>query len=123
MECLRLRVQDIDFGGNQIIVRDGKGGKDRRTMLPASLKPALEEHLRQVKAVHDQDLAEDFGRVQMPDALDRKYPTTMIYPVCSTRVARGSEPRRRPLSRLMQSVYADGSGSHAGRKSADMSAR
>ena len=74
MECLRLRVQDIDFGSNQVIVRDGKGGKDRRTMLPASLRPVLEEHLCQVKAVHERDLAEGFGRVQMPDALDRKYP-------------------------------------------------
>jgi integron integrase len=74
MECLQLRVQEIDFDRDQIIVWDGKGAKDRRTMLPVTLKPALEEHLRQVRAMHEQDLAEGFGRVQMPDALDRKFP-------------------------------------------------
>ncbi|HWT79612.1 MAG TPA: integron integrase [Candidatus Methylomirabilis sp.] len=74
MECLRLRVQDIDFERNQVMVRDGKGSKDRRTMLPASLKSSLQEHLRRVKAIHERDLADGWGRVQMPDALDRKYP-------------------------------------------------
>lgn len=74
MECLRLRVQDIDFARNEITVRDGKGAKDRITMLPESLKKSLQEHLRKVKAIHERDLAEGWGRVQMPDALDRKYP-------------------------------------------------
>jgi integron integrase len=74
MECLRLRVQDIDFSRNEILVRDGKGAKDRITMLPESLKAALQEHLRAVKAVHEKDLADGWGRVPMPDALDRKYP-------------------------------------------------
>jgi integron integrase len=74
MECLRLRVQDVDFARNEILVRDGKGGKDRVTMLPKSLKEPLEEHLRRVKAVHQKDLAEGWGRVPLPDALDRKYP-------------------------------------------------
>ena len=74
MECLRLRVQDIDFSRNEILVRDGKGAKDRITMLPELLKKPLQDHLRQVKAIHDKDLAEGWGRVQMPDALDRKYP-------------------------------------------------
>jgi integron integrase len=74
MECLRLRVQDIDFERNEIMVRDGKGAKDRRTMLPASLKSPLQDHLRRVKAIHEGDLADGWGRVQMPDALDRKYP-------------------------------------------------
>ena len=73
MECLRLRVQDIDFARNEITVRNGKGAKDRVTMLPASLKATLQEHLRRVKAVHEKDLREGWGRVQMPDALDRKY--------------------------------------------------
>jgi integron integrase len=73
MECLGLRVQDIDFDGNQITVRDGKGSKDRRTMLPQSVKAPLRRHLRHVKIVHDGDLADGYGRVMMPNALDRKY--------------------------------------------------
>jgi integron integrase len=74
MECLRLRVQDIDFSRNEILVRDGKGAKDRITMLPVSLKAPLQEHLKKVKAIHEKDLAEGWGRVQLPDAVDRKYP-------------------------------------------------
>jgi integron integrase len=74
MECLRLRVQDIDFARNEILVRDGKGAKDRITMLPESVKMALPKHLRTVKAVHEKDLKEGWGCVQMPNALDRKYP-------------------------------------------------
>lgn len=73
-ECLRLRVQDVDFGANEILVRDGKGGKDRVTMLPQSLKGPLRMQLRQAKAVHDRDLAAGWGRVTLPGALDRKYP-------------------------------------------------
>lgn len=74
MECLRLRVQDIDFSRNEILVRDGKGAKDRITMLPESTKVLLQDHLKQVKAVHQKDVAEGWGRVQLPHALDRKYP-------------------------------------------------
>lgn len=72
-ECLRLRVQDIDFARNELTVRDGKGGKDRRTILPASLAPPLKQHLRRVRAIHEHDLAEGWGRVALPGALDRKY--------------------------------------------------
>jgi integron integrase len=74
MECLQLRVQEIDFQRGEIVVRDGKGGKDRRSMLPKSLAQPLQEHLRKVKSVHERDLAAGWGRVAMPDALDRKYP-------------------------------------------------
>ncbi len=74
MECLRLRVQDVDFGRSEITIRDGKGAKDRMTMLPESLKSQLQDHLQKVKKIHEKDLAEGWGRVQMPDALDRKYP-------------------------------------------------
>jgi integron integrase len=73
MECLRLRVQDIDFGQNQILVHDGKGSKDRVTMLPASLKTLLRQHLETVKTIHERDILDGCGRVQMPNALDRKY--------------------------------------------------
>jgi integron integrase len=74
MECLRLRVQDIDSSRHEVLVRDGKGAKDRITMLPASLTIPLQEHLKRVKAIHERDVAEGWGRVQMPTALDRKYP-------------------------------------------------
>ncbi len=73
-ECVRLRVQDIDFGGRQIMVRHGKGGKDRVTMLPQSAEGPLRLQLRKVKAIHQADLAEGWGKVPIPDALDRKYP-------------------------------------------------
>ena len=74
MECLRLRVQDIDFSRNEILVRDGKGAKDRITMLPESLNAPLQAHLKKVEAIHEKDLANGWGRVLLPDALDRKYP-------------------------------------------------
>lgn len=74
MECLRLRIQDIDFSRNEIIVHDGKGAKDRITMLPESLKRALQDHLKKVKMVHERDLAYGWGRVLLPNALERKYP-------------------------------------------------
>jgi integron integrase len=74
MECLRLRVQDVDFGQNVITVRDGKGFQDRVTMLPELLKKPLQDQLRKTKAIHEKDLSVGWGRVQMPYALDRKYP-------------------------------------------------
>jgi len=74
MECLHLRVQDLDFSGRELLVRDGKGGKDRRTMLPQSLVPALREHLTHVKKVHEKDLNDGWGRVVLPGALELKYP-------------------------------------------------
>ncbi len=75
MECLRLRVQEVDFGANQITVRDGKGNKDRITLLPHAVKGPLQEHLKRVRAIHERDLQEGWGRVSLPDALVRKYPT------------------------------------------------
>jgi integron integrase len=74
MECLRLRVQDIDFEKRELHIRDGKGAKDRRSMLPSSLAQPLLEHLHRVKELHNKDLADGWGRVQLPDALERKYP-------------------------------------------------
>ncbi|TKB76163.1 MAG: integron integrase [Nitrospira sp.] len=74
MECLRLRVQDIDCSRNEILVRDGKGAKDRVTMLPESSKVPLQDHLKKVKAVHQKDMADGWGCVLLPNALDRKYP-------------------------------------------------
>ena len=74
MECLRLRVKDLDFAYHTITVRDGKGEKDRITVLPESLVAPLQKHLQQVKRLHEQDLAQGYGAVYLPDALARKYP-------------------------------------------------
>ncbi len=74
MECLRLRVKDIDFGMNQIMVRDGKGKIDRVTILPDSVKQDLQMHLKHVKTIHENDLSQGYGRVYLPYALTRKYP-------------------------------------------------
>lgn len=74
LECLRLRVKDIDFASREILVRDGKGAKDRVTMLPASLTEPLQRHLERVRELHGEDLAAGYGSVYLPFALDRKYP-------------------------------------------------
>ena len=74
MEALRLRVKDVDFTRKEILVRDGKGFKDRVTMLPAALAAPLAEHLERVKALHGRDLAAGRGAVYLPYALERKYP-------------------------------------------------
>lgn len=73
MECLRLRVKDVDFDRREITVRHGKGGKDRRTVLPLVLVEPLRTQLAEAQRIHQRDLAAGFGRVWMPDALARKY--------------------------------------------------
>jgi integron integrase len=73
MECVRLRVKDVDFGYAHITVRDGKGAKDRVTMLPVNIAAPLQRHLAKVKAQHEQDLEDGFGEVYLPTALERKY--------------------------------------------------
>lgn len=78
MECLRLRVKDIDFENNQILIRDAKGIKDRITVLPDILKPSLREYLERVKLVHQNDVAKGYGRVYLPYALERKYPNASL---------------------------------------------
>ena len=74
MECLRLRVKDIDFGSNYILVRDAKGMKDRVTVMPENLKASLSDHLERVRLLHKDDLAKGYGSVYLPYALERKYP-------------------------------------------------
>ncbi len=74
MECLRLRIKDIDFERNEITIRDGKGGKDRVTMLPNALKEELQACIRHGRLLHDYDLKEGYGEVSLPHALARKYP-------------------------------------------------
>ena len=74
MECMRLRVKDVDFGHRQIIVRDTKGGKDRLTILPDSVIESLRAQLAMAKQLHEQDLDNGYGTVYLPYALERKYP-------------------------------------------------
>jgi integron integrase len=74
LECCHLRVQDIDFGANQIVIRSGKGDKDRLTMLPGIAKTDLARHLETARAQHQDDLAVGAGWVELPSALLRKYP-------------------------------------------------
>ena len=102
MECLRLRVKDIDFELRQITVRDGKGANDRVTMLPQLVVPFLEDHLVHVRALHEQDLAHGYGCVYLPDALERKYPNACTewgwqYVFPSNRIAK--DPRSGVLRR------------------------
>ena len=101
-ECLELRVKDLDFDRQQIVVRRGKGQKDRRTMLPVAVRERLQAHLRDVKRQHGQDLAHGMGRVILPFALDRKYPNAstdwawqFVFP--ASRMCR--DPRWGPASR------------------------
>jgi integron integrase len=74
MECVRLRVQDVDFRYHQIVVRDGKGQKDRVVPLPERLEEPLQTHLQAVRGLHEQDLAQGYGEAFLPDALARKWP-------------------------------------------------
>src|ERR1044071_3461938 len=74
MECVRLRVKDLDFGYARITVRDAKSGRDRVTMLPVKTDALVQVHLQKIKIQHEQDLADGFGEVWLPNALARKYP-------------------------------------------------
>jgi integron integrase len=102
LECARLRVQDVDFSMNQIVVRDGKGAKDRVTVLPAVAKEMLAQHLRRVKRQHDADLAGAAGWVELPWALARKYPNAgrewpwqWVFPATRLYFDRATGQRRR----------------------------
>ena len=79
-ECLVLRIKDIDFSLNTITVRQGKGDKDRVTLLPASVAQRLESQIQKALALHQQDLADGYGEVYMPHALERKYPSAAASP-------------------------------------------
>ena len=102
MECLRLRVKDIDFTSNQIVVRAGKGDKDRHTMLPAAVKEPLAKHLDLIKRQHQRDLERGLGRVALPNALERKCPNAgkewgwqWVFPATSHYTDRVTGERRR----------------------------
>ncbi|MFN0244760.1 MAG: integron integrase [Planctomycetota bacterium] len=102
MECCRLRIKDVDFGRNQIAVRRGKGDKDRATMLPMSIKPALATHLEHVRSQHQRDLANSAGSVELPGALAKKLPSAgrewpwqWVFPATRTYVERETGEKRR----------------------------
>jgi integron integrase len=102
LECCRLRVQDVDFGASQIVVRSGKGDKDPVTMLPAAVKATLARHLETMQVQHRRDLSLGAGWVELPTALARKYPNAgcdwrwqWIFPATRTYVEPASRERRR----------------------------
>ena len=102
LECARLRVQDVDFASNQIVVRGGKGSKDRVTMLPSTVKADLIRHLHRVKRQHEHDLQHGAGWVELPWALARKYPNAgrewawqWVFPATRFYVDRITGQRRR----------------------------
>lgn len=102
MECCRLRVKDLDWSQGQIVVRAGKGDKDRITAFPSSLRESLEHHLQAVRRLHDEDLSRGLGRVELPHALARKYPSAdrewgwqWVFPATSHYTDRESGVQRR----------------------------
>lgn len=102
MECLRLRVKDVDFEQRHLIIRDGKGFKDRVTLLPELAQPALPVQMTYAQALHKKDLAEGHGRTSLPDALAVKYPNTdrewgwqYVFPSTKLAVARRDNLLRR----------------------------
>jgi len=102
LECCRLRTKDLDFERREILVRNGKGRKDRVTMLPESLAPDLASHLEAVKELHDHDLANGMGSVELPAALERKYPRApwewnwqWVFPATRSYMDENSSRRRR----------------------------
>lgn len=106
MDALRLRVKDIDFRQNQIIIRDGKGAKDRITVLPDATKSPLKKHLKIIEEIHQNDLKKGYGSVWLPDALAMKYPNAdrdwgwqYVFPSTTLSVdLRSGETRRHHLS-------------------------
>ena len=109
LEGARLRVQDVDFAANLIVVRDGKGAKDRVTMLPAAVKAAIARHLEGVRRQHESDLLAGAAWVELPDALGRKYPNAgrqwgwqWVFP--ATRLYFHRETRQRRRHHLHESV-------------------
>jgi integron integrase len=102
LECAELRIKDLDFERRELTVRDGKGRKDRRTMLPDRLKTSLLAHLLVVRQIHENDLTQGAGFVALPDALDRKYPTASktwpwqwVFPASRHYVDRATSQMRR----------------------------
>jgi integron integrase len=111
MECVRLRVKDVEFTRTEIVVRDGKGAKDRVTMLPKKLIPPLSDHLEKRRLLYEADLDKEMAGVYLPDALDRKYPNASsewgwqyVFPAGSYSVdpRSGAERRHHVDEKLLQ---------------------
>jgi integrase len=112
---LRLRVQDVDFAGNQIVIRTGKGDKDRVTVLPAAVRPALARHLDATREQHQRDLLRGAGWVELPTALMRKYPNAgrewvwqWVFPATRLYTDRATGQRRRHHLHVSVSANIDG---------------
>lgn len=102
MECLQLRIKDLDFERLEVVVREAKGGGQRVTMMPAAAVPALRRHLERVRAIHQRDRRRGAGWVRVPGALDRKYPDAgrewawqYVFPAYRTHVDSETGQRRR----------------------------
>jgi len=102
LECCQLRIKDVDFAANQITIRDGRGGKDRMTMLPGTVKADLAKYIERVRALHQRDLRQGAGWVELPWALARKYPNAWrewgwqwVFPATRFYIDRATGQRRR----------------------------
>lgn len=116
LECCRLRVKDLDFAKNELLVRAGKGNKDRYTTLPAALGALLPRHLEKVKRQHDEDLSQGLGRVALPEALVQKYPNAdkewgwqWVFPATShyTDTLTGQRRRHHLHESVLQRAFKD----------------
>jgi integrase len=112
LECCRLRVKDVDFDRRQLTVREGKGDKDRVTTMPRAVVKHLQEHLQRVRTIHQQDVADGYGRVELPHALARKYPKAnqercwqFVIPLVAP-PAKHFDRRAGPSSHRRMSVFA-----------------
>ena len=122
MECVRLRVKDVGLDRNELTVRDGKGGKDRMTVLPQALKEGLAMQIAQVRVLHARDLACGLGRVHLPHALERKYPNASAelawqYVFPATRISvdpRGGQRRRHHIDEKVLQSAVRGAAREAG---------
>lgn len=116
LECLRLRVQDVDFDLGHITIRNGKGRKDRTALLPDVCRPRLRDHLLVVGKIHQRDLADGYGAVYLPNALERKYPlaaTDWRWQYAFPAGSRGTDPRTNTIRRhhlhesiIRKAIYA-----------------
>jgi integron integrase len=116
MECCRLRIKDIDFSRDEIVIRSGKGNKDRYTMLPGAARDPLIQHLRGVKLQHEDDLKRGLGRVSLPNALERKYSNAnkewgwqWVFPATShyTDAATGEKRRHHLHESVLQRAFKE----------------
>ena len=108
MECVRLRVKDVDFGRNEILIRDGKGAKDRMTMLPAALAGPLQAHLARRRLIYEDDLRSGLAAVWLPDALARKYPNGRWASLCAAHPrTQGALSNRKGAARSPSGVWSN----------------